>query len=96
MPAELDAKFLQHYRGFSFRWVSRDTDVSNPPRSATESLSLSIVRSNCQITRASGVFRMSAVAEKANFLKVMRNSRPKSPSANLARPFESEATVQVH
>jgi hypothetical protein len=44
---------------------------SNSTLSATESLSLSIVRSNCEITRASGVFCMSAVVEKINFLRVM-------------------------
>jgi hypothetical protein len=30
-------KISQYSRGFSFAKVSRDTDVSNPPRSANES-----------------------------------------------------------
>jgi hypothetical protein len=64
---------------------------SNPPRSATESLSLGIFRSNRQIARASGLFCIYVVAEKIAFLRVTRNSRPKSLLANLARPFGPEA-----
>ena len=83
-----------------FSLMIRELDVESSSHqtasSATEALSLSIVRSNCQITRARGVFRVSTVAEKTNFLKVMGDSRPKSLSANLARPFGSEATAQIH
>ena len=66
---------------------SRDTGGSNPPRSAKQSLSLGILRSNRQIARASGLFRTSTVAEKITFPQMTRDSRPKSLLANLARPF---------
>src|ERR1035437_9914752 len=49
---------------------------SNPPLSATESLSLGILHPNHRIARASGLFRKYVVAEKITFLKVMGNSRP--------------------
>jgi len=37
MLTDFEAKFLQYSRGFSFAKVSRDTDVSSPPCSATQS-----------------------------------------------------------
>ncbi|SRR6266478_7313155 len=37
MPAEFDAKYQQQLRPFSFGKTSRDTAVSNPPRSASQS-----------------------------------------------------------
>ena len=64
---------------------------SNPPRSATESLSLGILRPDHRIARASGLICNCVVAEKPTFLKVMGNSRPKSLLANLARPFGPDA-----
>jgi hypothetical protein len=66
---------------------SRGTAGSNLPRSATESLSLGILRPDHRIARASGLICNCVVAEKPTFLKVMGNSRPKSLLANLARPF---------
>src|ERR1035437_1712716 len=70
---------------------SRDTGGSNPPRSATQSLSLAIPRPNHRKARHSGVICKCVVAEKTTFLKGMGNSRPKSLLANLARPFGPEA-----
>jgi hypothetical protein len=37
MLADFDAKYRQHLRSFFFGKTSRDTDVSNPPRSASQS-----------------------------------------------------------
>ncbi len=64
---------------------------SNPPLSATESLSLGIFCASRQIARASAFFRSQAVAEKIAFRWMMLYSRQKSLWANSARPFGLEA-----
>ena len=69
--------------------ISRDAASSNPPHSATESLSLGIPRSNHRIARPSGLICKYVVAEKVTFRQMTHNSRPESLLANLARPFGS-------
>ena len=59
---------------------------SNPPLSASQSLSLGILRSNRQIARASGLFCIHVVAEKITFPQMTLDSRLKSLFANEARP----------
>src|ERR1039458_6769050 len=44
MQPNCDAKYLQHLRAFSFEKTSRDTGVSNPPRSSKQSGISAILR----------------------------------------------------
>src|SRR5260370_26931811 len=55
MLADFDPKFPQYSLRFSFTKVSRDTAVSNPPRSASQSSKTPYLRIGFQLSPASVV-----------------------------------------
>src|SRR5260370_19416497 len=82
--ADFDAKYLRHFRPVSFEKTSRDTDVSNPLRSAKQSAIIAFSAQKLEIPPCSPSSQSS-----------QRTGVRESPAAESNRSFASLLDVLV-